>query len=446
VFRRTINSELSKWRDKSNRKPLVLRGARQVGKTTAVKLFGEEFEQYIYLNLELKEDRDIFETDSSISELVDAILFLKDKECGKETLLFIDEIQNSAKAVAQLRYFFEEVPDLYVIAAGSLLETLLDIKVSFPVGRVEFLVMHPVSFEEFLIATGETQALKMFKTVPTQSFADDKMFSLFHRYAQVGGMPEAVKLYAETKELNQLAGVYDNLLTSYVEDVEKYAPSAKALPIMRHVMSTAFNEMAGRIKYAGFGNSGYGSKEVKEALQLLEKAFLFQLVHPVTATSLPLAPNLKKSPRLHILDTALSVYALNMQKELFLTDDMNTLFSGRVVEHLVGQEFFSLGLSPNSKLNFWVREKTQSNAEVDYVMQYNGKIIPIEVKSGSSGRLRSLHQFIDNANHDIAIRFGKCSYNVEEVKTIAGKPYTLVNVPYYAASQINQILEKYVRD
>lgn len=443
MFKRSIISELSKWREKNYRKPLVLRGARQVGKTTAVKLFAEEFEQYIYLNLELKEDRDIFETSSSISELVDAILFLKNKESGKETLLFIDEIQNSSRAVAQLRYFYEQMPNLYVIAAGSLLETLLDINISFPVGRVEFLAMHPVSFEEFLIAMDEKQALKMLKTVPTPTFANDKMFSLFHRYAQVGGMPEAVNLYAETKDLNQLTGVYDNLIISYVEDVEKYAPSTKTLPIMRHVMSTAFNEMSGRIKYAGFGNSGYGSREVKEAMLLLEKAFLFQLVHPVTTTSLPLTPNLKKSPRLHILDTALSVYTLNMQKELFLTDDMNTLFAGRVIEHLVGQEFFSLGLSPNNRLNFWVREKTQSNAEVDYVMQHKGKVIPIEVKSGSSGRLRSLHQFIDNANHNIAIRFGKCSYTVEEVKTIAGKPYTLINVPYYAASQIDQILEKY---
>lgn len=238
---------------KNNRKPLVLRGARQVGKTTVVNLFAEEFEQYIYLNLELKEDRDIFETDSSVSEIFDAILFLKEKQRGKETLLFIDEIQNSSKAVAQLRYFFEEIPELYVIAAGSLLETVLDINIAFPVGRVEFLVMHPVSFEEFLIATDRKQALKMLRTVPTKPFSNDKLFSLFHRYAQVGGMPEAVRIYAEKKDLNQLTGVYDSLLVSYIEDVEKYSPSAKSLPIMRHVMSSAFNEMAGRIKYAGFG-------------------------------------------------------------------------------------------------------------------------------------------------------------------------------------------------
>lgn len=154
-------------------------------------------------------------------------------------------------------------------------------------------------------------------------------------------------------------------------------------------------------------------------------------------------PHLKLSPRLHILDTALTVYALKMQKELFLTDDMNKLFSGRVIEHLIGQEIFSLGFSPNSKLNFWVREKTQSNAEVDYVIQHSGKLFPVEVKSGSAGRLRSLHQFIDNAPHNIAVRFGKCNYSVEEVRTISGKPYTLINAPYFAASQIYRIQEMY---
>ncbi len=443
MFRRTIVSELKEWRNKKNRKPLVLRGARQVGKTTAVNLFAEDFEQYIYLNLELQEDHNIFETATSVSEVVEAVYFLKNKKVGKQTLLFIDEIQNSPKAVAMLRYFYEEMPKLYVIAAGSLLETLLDLNVSFPVGRVEFLVMHPVSFEEFLVATGEESALKMLSAIPTPLFAEEKMYTLFHQYAQVGGMPEAVREYSESKDLTLLAGIYDNLNTSYIEDVEKYAPSDKALPVIRHVMSTAFYEMSGRIKYAGFGNSNYGSKEIKEALLLLEKAFLFQLVHPVTQTTLPIMPNLKKSPRLHILDTALSVYALNMEKELFLSDDMNSVFSGRVIEHLVGQEFFSLGLSPNNKLNFWVREKTQSNAEVDYIIQFQGRVIPIEVKSGSSGRLRSLHQFMDNVSHDVAVRFGKCSFNVEEAKTASGKPYRLINAPYYMASKIYKILEEF---
>ncbi len=154
-------------------------------------------------------------------------------------------------------------------------------------------------------------------------------------------------------------------------------------------------------------------------------------------------PNLKKSPRLHILDTTLSIYALKMEKELFLADDMNRVFSGRVIKHLVGQELFALGVSPNSKLNFWIREKKQSNAEVDYVIQYNGKVIPIEVKSGSSGRLRSLHQFMDAASHDIAVRFGKCSFNVEETKTVSGKSYRLINAPYFLASKTFEILEMY---
>lgn len=444
MFRRSVVADLEKWRAKRNRKPLVLRGARQVGKTTAVDLFGAQFEQYISLNLELDEDRLIFEATSSISEIIDAIFFLKSKSKAKETLLFIDEVQNSPKAVALLRYFYEEAPHIYVIAAGSLLETVLDLSVSFPVGRVEFLVMHPVSFQEYLTAIGEEQALQMLQTIPVAPYAEEKMFTLFHVYAQVGGMPEAVKVYEETEDLGSVKEVYDNLLTSYVEDVEKYVASTKGLPIIRHVMKTAFYELAGRIKYAGFGKSNYGSKDVKEVFQLLEKAFMFSLVHPVTTSTLPLIQNLKKAPRLHILDTALSVHAMNMQKELFLADDMNSVFAGRVIEHLVGQELLALETSPNRGLNFWVREKTQSNAEVDYVIQYEGKVIPIEVKAGSSGRLRSLHQFMDSVSHDIAIRFGRAGYSVEDTKTIAGKPFRLINVPYFAVSQLYKILDTYV--
>ena len=190
MFQRSILHGLTEWSEKPHRKPLILRGARQVGKTTAVSMLAEKFDQYIYLNLELKEDLQLFEQGYKVSELFEAICFLKNKDPQKHrTLLFIDEIQSSPEAVATLRYFFEDLPHIYVIAAGSLLESLLDRHISFPVGRVEYLKMHPLTFEEFLGATGEAQAVEILDRIPLPDFAHDKLLKLFHRYTLIGGMP-----------------------------------------------------------------------------------------------------------------------------------------------------------------------------------------------------------------------------------------------------------------
>ena len=168
-------------------------------------MLAEQFDQYIYLNLELKADRDLFEQDYTAPELFEAICFLNNKDPQKHrTLLFIDEIQSSPEAVAVLRYFYEELPHIYVVAAGSLLESLLDRHISFPVGRVEYLRMHPLTFEEFLGARGETQAAEMLNRITLPSFAHDKLLKLFHRYTLIGGMPEIVQRYAESKNLTQL--------------------------------------------------------------------------------------------------------------------------------------------------------------------------------------------------------------------------------------------------
>jgi uncharacterized protein len=438
MYLRKIDVELKKWAERPDRKPLVLRGARQVGKTTAVQMFATGFDTFIPLNLELAADRAIFTKGSSLATVLDALHFLKGipKNTGGRTLLFIDEIQKSPEAVAMLRYFHEEAPYLYVIAAGSLLETMLNTHISFPVGRVEFMLMHPFSFEEFLNAVGENAALAALKTVPIPSYAHEKMADLFRRYMLVGGMPEAVKTYAESGELSGLDRIHESLVIAYLEDVEKYAASQRMAPIIRHVIASAWSEAAGRIRYDGFGNSNYLSRDIKEAFAVLQKAFLFQVVHPVTATALPLSPDTKKSPRLHTLDTGLVVFKTGMRKALFSAADISTVFSGRIVEHIVGQELYAVSSSPLHSLNFWARDKSQSNAEVDYVLPINDNLIPIEVKSGASGRLRSLHAFVNAAPHAKAVRLYGGAFGVEKAKTIDGKPFTLINVPWYQASMV----------
>ena len=444
MYPRKIVAELKKWADSPTRKPLVLRGARQVGKTTAVKMFSVEFDTFIPLNLELTEDRALFGEGRSVETVLDAIHFMKgiNKREGGRTLIFIDEIQKSPAAVALLRYFYEEAPHLYVIAAGSLFETLLGTHISFPVGRVEFMLMHPFSFDEFLGALGEEMPQAALKTVPIPTYTHEKMADLFRRYMLVGGMPEAVATYAESRELTDLDRVHESLIIAYLEDVEKYALSQRMVPIIRHIIASAWNEAAGRIRYDGFGNSNYLSRDIKEALTVLQKAFLFQVVHPVTSAILPISPDTKKSPRLHALDTGLVVFKTGMRKVLFSTPDISAVFSGRILEHVVGQELYATSSSPLHTLNFWARDKSQSNAEVDYVLPINGNLIPVEVKSGASGRLRSLHAFVNAAPHAIAVRLYGGTFCVEKSKTIDGKPFTLINIPWYQASMVEAYVEQ----
>jgi predicted AAA+ superfamily ATPase len=445
MFKRTILKELKLWFKKKNRKPLILRGARQVGKTTAISIFADNFKQYIYVNLERSEDLRLFEKDYNVHELVEAIFFLKDKVRQEtNTLLFIDEIQNSSKAVAMLRYFYEEVKDLYVIAAGSLLESILNRHISFPVGRVEYLRMQPLSFEEFLLAIGETQAAEMLERIPLPAFAHDKLLKLFHRYTLIGGMPEIVQLYADSQDIIQLKQVYESLIIAYMDDVEKYSARDSQIPIIRHVIQSAFHEAGNRIKMAGFGQSNYSSKEITEAMQLLEKALLLQRIYPTTATQLPLTLNLKKSPKLQLLDTGLVNYFSGLQTEIFGTKDLNSIYGGRIIEHLVGQELLASQHSTLFKPHFWVRENKQSN--VDFVLQHGNKIIPIEVKSGATGRLRSLHEFINLADHHYAVRLYAGDLKVETATTLTGKEYRLLNLPYFLAGKLTMYLDWFVEE
>ena len=257
MFKRTILTELENWAKKKNRKPLVIRGARQVGKTTVVNQFAQNFEQYIYLNLEIPSDRKPFDDFKDIETLLQALFFLKNKEYSKrkKTLLFIDEIQEVPEAFNVLRFFYEQMPEIPVIAAGSLLETIFNTKLSFPVGRVEFLVVRPVSFIEFLEAIGETSALEQINNIPLNSFAHEKLLTLFHTYALIGGMPEIIKEYAETKDITSLTTLYDSLIASYIDDVEKYAHSNTQTQSIRHVIKTSYFEAGKRIKFQGFGKS-----------------------------------------------------------------------------------------------------------------------------------------------------------------------------------------------
>lgn len=443
MFPRDILTELKKWALKPNRKPLVLRGARQVGKTTVVDLFAKDFDQYIKLNLERSEDRIIFERDYPFSDLVTTLFLNARKQLnGRKTLIFIDEIQNSPKAVSLLRYFYEDTPDLYVIAAGSLLERLKDKSISFPVGRVEYMVMRPCSFREFLTATGNGPLNEYLGQPDVPGFLHDQFTVWFKRYATTGGMPEVIATYANSADLTALKPIYDSLIQSYSDDVEKYASSSAQVQYIRHIIMHAFGEAGTKITFEKFGNSSYRSREMKEAFLALQKTMLLDLVYPCTSADFPAQPSLAKKPRLHVVDTGLINHARGLLGEMVFNANISDVYRGLIAEHIVGQELLAASYSVLHKIFFWTREKKESSAEVDYVFPWNGKLIPVEVKSGSIGRLRSMHQFMDQAPHGIAVRVWQGPYSVEKAETITGTSFTLLNLPFYLVHRLERELDK----
>jgi len=440
MYFRKIQNKLSEWAVKDNRKPLILRGARQVGKTTVVREFSKKFNQYIELNLDKPEDKQIFVYNLKIRELIEAIFFYKNQKIDyTKTLIFIDEIQNSPEAVRQLRYFYEEYPQLYIIAAGSLLESLIDRTISFPVGRVEYMYMFPFTFDEFVTAYN-ADLIDVYNTVPIPEYANKKFESLFSKFALIGGMPEIVANYLKTGDLIALNDINHSLLTAYKDDIEKYSQNNNQTKLIRFVFEKSFFEAGKRLKYTGFGNSNYKSDQIREVFEILEKALILKVIYPTVNFKIPIEKNLRKSPKLLLLDTGLVNYAAGLQKEIFSNEEIIDVNDGFVAEHIVAQELNPL-MPLNSGLNFWVREKKQSNAEIDFVIPYKNLLIPIEVKTGKSGRLRSLHQFIDNCPHNFAVRIYSGKFEIQKTQTIEGKMFNLMNLPFFLIPKIYEYLD-----
>ena len=446
IFERKSYNKLLKWKDSSTRKPLIIRGGRQVGKSTLVRQFASEFSHFIEINLEKEKNRRLFEEIDEVKYLMDAIyLSTKTINTGQPTLLFLDEIQESPKAIQLLRYFHEELPHIFVIAAGSLLEFALKKVASFPVGRVEQMVLHPFDFEEFLMASNNQKAIDELNTIPCRDYAHETLMDLFHNYTIIGGMPEILKQFLLDKSVANLGTLYDALWQSYRDDAEKYASNSTERKILRHVIDTASNELD-RISFEGFGNSTYRSREVGEALRSLDLARIIQLIYPSTAITPPINEDIKKRPRLQFLDTGLLNHSLNIQAEMMQVKDMHTIYKGRIIQHLVSQELQAQHDSTFFRTHFWVREKAKSNAEIDILYQHQQSLIPVEVKSGGQGRLRSLHQFMDTCSHPYAIRLLANRFSVERVKTPGGTPYFLMNVPYYLGTKIPQYIAWFVQN
>ena len=337
------------------------------------------------------------------------------------------------------------MPDLYVIAAGSLLEFALKNVPSFPVGRVDYLYLHPLNFQEYVHSVNNSLLKERFDEVPLEDYAHEILLKNFHDYVLIGGMPAIVNNYLENKNPVFLGSIYKKLWQSYQDDVEKYARNDTEKKIIRHVMATAPYEKD-RIKFEGFGNSNYRSREVGEAMRALDLARLIRLIYPTTSLLPPIVTDFKKRPRLQFLDTGMLNQILNLQVEIIKLKELDNLYHGKIIQHIIGQEFISIFDEENYKPHFWVRESKDSNAEVDYVFHYENIIIPIEVKAGKQGTLKSLHQFINNSNHPYAVRMFSGRFSVEKHVTISGKPYLLMNLPYYFGTKIREYIRYFVEN
>ena len=384
----------------------------------------------------------LFEMDIPLNDLVN-MLFASSGKSQREgsTLIFIDEIQNSPKTIALLRYFYEQRPDLYVIAAGSLLENLVDVNVSFPVGRVMYMALRPCSFYEFLGAIGKTNLLAVLSQKPEYTVAfHDQLIHQFNQYTIIGGMPEAVQRYAETQDIVAIEDVYETLVQTYKDDSEKYVRGNKLTEVVRFILSYGWGFSGETITLGNFANSGYKSREVGKAFRLLEKAMILELVYPVSSTQMPIIPETKRMPKLIWFDTGLVNYQAGIRKEIIGSTDMVDSWRGHLAEQITAQELLSIEDRVGQHRSFWARPN--NGAEVDFIFIHNSRLYPIEVKSGTNARLRSLHVFMDNSNIDTAIRVWSNPYSVDKVKTPNGKEYRLINLPFYLIGNLHQVLDE----
>ena len=401
-FSRRIDGELLAWSKEENRKVLLLRGARQVGKSSAVRRLGKSFKHYVEINFEDADEqvKALFAPGVSPQEIcmkLSVLTLTPIVPC--ETLLFFDEIQSCVPAISKLRYFYEQYPELHVIAAGSLLEFALEELPSFGVGRIRSLFMYPFSFEEFLSASGKglwVQAIReaspqnpVFEGLHTQLLNQLRIFHL------IGGMPAVVADFVENQDFLRCQRVLDDILVSFHSDFAKYKKRVPAIRV-KEVFESVAKQADGKFVYERAAVES-SNRQVKDALELLIMA---GLVYPVTHTAangIPLGSEINpKIQRMFLFDTGLFQRMLGLNiSDILLSDDFKTINRGALAEIFVALEIVKASscYSP-AKLYYWQREKSQSMAQVDFLIQKHDQIIPIEVKSGTQGAMQSLRLFM----------------------------------------------------
>jgi predicted AAA+ superfamily ATPase len=408
---RKIDEELQIWRNQPDRKLLMLRGARQVGKSSAVRHLAKSFDHFIEVNFDENPSYTaLFEQSLSPREVCEQLSLLTQTPIVEgKTLVFFDEIQSCIPAISSLRYFYEKMPALHVIAAGSLLEFALSEVPSYGVGRVRSLFLYPFSFQEFLLANGESGLISY---VTESGFAKalpelihEKLISYLKKFLVIGGMPEAVSSYVRNGNMLEVQRILDDLVISIEADFAKFRNRVPAIRI-REVFNSVVQQVGNKFTYT-FGNSFLSILQVKQALDLLTLA---GLIYPVTHSScngLPLGAEINVKKRKFLLfDTGIfqRILGLNIA-ELLLENDFSVINKGNMAELYVGLEWIkNTSCYENWDLHYWQRESKNAQSEVDYVVQNKGQILPIEVKLGTKGAMQSMYLFLQEKNLNKGIR------------------------------------------
>ena len=433
---RDIETTLTTWKNDTDRRPLLIRGARQVGKSYTVSEFGQnEFENLVTINFEKKPQ---FEQcfDSLVpGEIIDKLgVMAKAEIVPGKSLLFLDEIQQCPAAITSLRYFYEEMPELHVIGAGSLLEfALAKSDFSMPVGRVQTLHMRPLSFAEFLLAMGEERARRRLETnlAEMPGAMHEHLLPLLRQYMLLGGMPGVLSEYLTSKNIRRALAVQTLIAQSFRNDFGKYAGQGKHRHLQKAFMQLP--KLVGQKIIYSHIDPDAQSRNIKEAILLLEQAGVAIRVKKTSGDAPPLEAMANEGYYKAIfLDIGLMQNLCGLEEEIPFTQDLLTINRGALAEQFVGQEL--LAYQENHKtpaLYYWARDARNSKAEVDYLYQIGSKIIPVEVKAGRTGTLKSMRMFIEKYNSPLGIRVSQNPYGYDQ---------HVFSIPLYGISGLKNAL------
>ena len=453
--------DMQDWLHRPGRKPLVLRGARQVGKSTLVRLFCEAESDRDLLTVNLERHPHLADTfaGNDPAAALNVIEAVSGRSLSDRTVLFLDEIQAAPSAFVSLRYFLEEMPALPIVAAGSLMEFMLsDHKFPMPVGRIEYLDLGAMTFTEFLRAVGQERLAREIEAFEWPSgdappaphpTIHRRLLELLRVYHFVGGMPEAVKVYAESRNLRAVSAVHASIIDTWRDDFPKYA-ARRDLTRMLHVFNFAARDVGRKVKYSNFSPDDQGAT-IRRDLDLLAMARVIARVTHSQCSGLPLQADLQEKVfKLIFLDVGLmnAICGLGWQTIAGQTETQ-LVNAGPGAEQLIGQHLqFLLAKRPNRELTYWLREGRSNNADVDYVCELAGRIVPIEVKAGRTGTLKSLHQFVAEKQVSFAVRFDTdlpalhtVDADVRRGNESERVRYRLLSLPLYLVERLPRLVE-----
>ncbi len=434
-MKRDLIQELIEWQTDPFRKPLILRGARQVGKSWLIEEFAKSFSSFVKINFEKQpEAASFFSGDIHLPDLLKKLsLYTGGEIIPGKTLLFLDEVQMCERAIITLRYFKEELPALHVIAAGSLIDFSLK-NIGMPVGRVQFLYLHPLSFGEFLTASGKQALRDYLKEGQIDAVIHHQVLEDIKTYFWLGGMPAVIHAWLTQQNVQACLNLQDEIILTYQQDFEKYA-KGRLIEKVEKIFNAVPEHLGKKFVYTKI-DSDLRSYVFKEGLDCLKKAGIVHIVYHSSGQGVPLAAGKdNKKFKVYFFDIGLAQRLLGLDLKQWSVTPLNVKHIGAMAEQFVAQEYIAYtAIKQPGELYYWHREAPSSNAEVDFLFLINGKVVPIEVKSGKSGSLKSLHLFLESHR--------QLSWGVKISEQPESNHPPVIDIPFYGIEYLlNQLTD-----